>query len=349
MAANRKLAFLSPAIALAIGFAPAQVVAGPVVGGNCEIGKAINANSIIYWDLNGNGVWNGTAGGDASSVVNAGAGAGTMIVGDWNGDGIVDAGKQNGTVYHLDLNGNRVWNGNAGGDRSTNFAAFAGAGLPVVGDWNNSGSDKIGTYVDVPNRAFYLDVNGDGIWNGAPTDRAVAFAAFAGSGIPVVGDWNGDGAKNVGRYVGTTFYLDFNGNGTWDGVVGGDRAQNFAGSFGAGIPVVGDWNGNGSDEVGVYVPTTSQFLLDVNGNGIWNGNAGGDVQVAFAAFAGAGFPVVCDWSGDGATNPGRTVGTQFFIDLNGNNAWNGNAGGDRQSNFAIGGVGTGVGGVVNNN
>lgn len=346
MASLRKIALFSPAIALAIGFAPAQVLAGPVVGSNCEIGKAIDADSIIYWDLNGNGVWNGTAGGDASSIVNFGSGAGDMFIGDWNGDGVTDAGKQNGTVVHLDLNGNRVWNGNAGGDRSTNFAAFTGTGTPLAGDWANTGSDRVGRYTD-GNRAFHLDLNGDGIWNGTPTDRAVAFAAFAGSGLPVVGDWNGDGATDVGRYVGTAFYIDLNGNGTWDGTAGGDRAINFAGGFGPGVPVVGDWNDDGSDEVGVYLSASSQFLLDVNGNGIWDGNAGGDVNVAFAAFAGAGDPVVCDWSGDGATNPGRVVGTNFFIDLNGNNAWNGNAGGDRQSNFAIGGVGTGLGGIVN--
>jgi hypothetical protein len=341
MIAHRKIAVL----ALALGIVPAPAFAGPVVGTNCEIGKAIGSASVVYWDLNGNGLWNGTAGGDKVVAINVASGAGTMIVGDWNGDGIADVGKQNGTIYHIDLNGNGVWNGNAGGDRSSNFAAFAGPGTPVVGDWNNTGADKIGTYVDSL-RAFYLDVNGNGVWNGPPSDRTVVLAAFAGSGTPIVGDWNGDGQTDTGRYVGTAFFLDLNGNGTWDGVAGGDSAQNFAASFGPGVPVIGDWNGDGSDQIGVYLPGTSQFLLDLNGNRVWNGNAGGDLLVSFAAFAGAGDPLVCDWSGDAKTNTGRVVGTNYFIDKNGNNLWNGNAGGDRQSNFAIGGVGQGVGGVI---
>lgn len=37
--------------------------------------------------------------------------------------------------------------------------------------------------------------------------------------VPVVGDWNGDGKTKVGVYRPSegTFYLDYNGNGTWEG------------------------------------------------------------------------------------------------------------------------------------
>jgi len=46
---------------------------------------------------------------------------------------------------------------------------------------------------------------------------------------------------------------------------------------------------------------------------------------------------------------GRVVGTNFVIDLNGNRAWDGAAGGDRNTNFAIGGAGIPFGGVLVSN
>jgi hypothetical protein len=111
---------------------------------------------------------------------------------------------------------------------------------------------------------------------------------------------------------------------------------------------VGDWDGDGDDDIGAFRLSDGTFYLDLSGNGVWDGAAGGDLSVNFAAFLGIGTPVVCDWDGDGDDDIGKVVGTTFAIDLNGNNAWNGNAGGDRQSNFAIGGVGLGLGGVWSN-
>lgn len=343
MAASRLIAF-----SLIAGLVPFAAQAGPPTSNQCDIAKGIGGASIVYFDLNQNGLWNGVGGGDDDAVMNAAAGAGNMILGDWNGDGVADAGKQVGTSYSIDLNGNKVWDGNGGGDRNSNFGAAFGAGTAVVGDWDGDGSDDIGTYVAGTN-TFYLDANGNGVWNGggAGGDIVSAFAAFAGAGVPVIGDWNDDGEDDIGRYVGTSFYLDMNGNGVWDGNVGGDRVTNFAASFGTATPIVGDWDGDGDDEIGAYIAGTSTFLLDLNGNGLWNGGgAGGDLNVAFANFLGAGTPVVCDWDGDGDDNPGRVVTTSFIIDLNGNNAWDGNGGGDRNSNFAIGGAGTNFGAVI---
>lgn len=341
MAASRLIAF-----SLIAGLLPVSAQAGPASSSKCDIAKGIGGSSIVYFDLNQNGLWNGTGGGDDDAVINAAAGAGNMVLGDWNGDGVADAGKQVGTNYNVDLNGNRTWDGNGGGDRNSNFAAAFGAGTAVVGDWDDDGADEIGTYIATTS-AFYLDANGNGTWNGAGGgDVQSTFAAFAGAGIPVIGDWNGDGKDDIGRYVGTSFYLDLNGNNVWDGNGGGDRSTNFAAAFGAAIPVVGDWDGDGDDEIGAYIASTSNFLLDLNGNGTWNGGGGGDLSTVFAHFLGVGTPLVCDWDGDGDDNVGRVVSTQFIIDLNGNNAWNGAGGGDRSTNFAIGGAGTNFGAVI---
>lgn len=335
MAPTQKLGSL--ALLIGLGLLPgAAAIAGPPPPTQCNVGKGIGASSVIYFDVNGNGVWNGTAGGDASTAVNVSGGAGTMFVGDWNDDGIDDAGKVTGTIYSIDLNGNRAWNGNAGGDRSTNFAV-GGAGAPVIGRWNGAAS-LIGKFVA---DTFYLDLNGNGVWNGnIGGDLSSGFAAGAApGGVAVIGDFNGDGSDDISKYVGTSFYVDLNGNKVWNGNAGGDRVTNFAGGFGAGTPVIGDWDGDGDDEIGTFV--NNVFYLDVNSNGIWNGTAGGDLSSGFAAGAApGGTPFACDLDGDGSDNIGKVVGTTFYVDLNGNNIWNGNAGGDRSANFAIGGNGT---------
>ena len=335
MAPTQKIA--SFVLLIGLGLLPAaSAIAGPALNPKCNIGKGVGAASVVYFDVNGNGVWNGTAGGDASAAINVAAGASTTIIGDWNNDGVDDAGTVVATNYSIDLNGNRVWNGNGGGDRNASFA-IGGVGTPLVGKWGGAAS-LIGKYVaDV----FFLDVNGNGIWNGnAGGDLSTAFASsVASGGIPIIGDFNGDGSDDIGKYVGTSFFIDLNGNHLWNGNAGGDRSTNFAASFGPGIPVIGNWDGVGGDEVGVFVGNT--FYLDLNGNGIWNGTAGGDIASAFAAgVAPGGTPFACDLDADGDDDIGKVVGTTFFVDLNGNHIWNGNAGGDRSTNFAIGGVGT---------
>jgi len=334
MAPTQKLGSL--ALLIGLGLLPAAAaIAGPPPPTQCNVGKGIDATSTTYFDVNGNGIWNGVAGGDASIAVNVAAGAGTQILGDWNDDGIDDGGKLVGTNYSIDLNGNRVWNGNAGGDRNSNFA-IGGVGTPLSGNWGGAAS-LIGKFVA---DTFYLDLNGNGVWNGAAGgDLSSAFASGAApGGVSLVGDFNGDGSADIGKYVGTSFYVDLNGNKVWNGNAGGDRVTNFGAGFGAGTPVLGDWDGDGDDEIGVFVGNT--FYLDLNGNGIWNGAAGGDQSSAFASSAAGGTPFACDLDGDGDDDIGKAVGTTYYVDLNGNRIWNGNAGGDRSANFAIGGAGS---------
>ena len=67
------------------------------------------------------------------------------------------------------------------------------------------------------------------------------------------------------------------------------------GAAGAGwIPIAGDWNGDGTDTVGLYNPAKSAFYLrNTNDTGY------ADVTFAFGA-AGAGWiPIAGDWNGDG--------------------------------------------------
>jgi len=63
--------------------------------------------------------------------------------------------------------------------------------------------------------------------------------------------------------------LDLNGNGKWDGC----RVDKCLGPFGqpGDLPVAGDWNATGTANIGVFRPNTGEWLLDLNGNGKWDG------------------------------------------------------------------------------
>ena len=59
------------------------------------------------------------------------------------------------------------------------------------------------------------------------------------------------------------------------------------------LPVVGDWEGTGKAKIGVFRPSTGEWILDINGNGQFDGcQADGCV----ASFGQQGdLPVVGKW------------------------------------------------------
>lgn len=71
--------------------------------------------------------------------------------------------------------------------------------------------------------------------------------------------------------------------------------------LGSDTPVVGDWDGNGRDNVGYYRPSTSTFVL------------GRGTATQTIRFGQAGdIPVVGDWDGNGVTDVGVRRGTTFI-------------------------------------
>ncbi len=229
--------------------------------------------------------------------------------------------------FLLDANGNGTWDGTAAGDTLTG-AFGASTDRPVIGDWNGDGSDDVGVWRP-SDRKFRLDGNGNAIWEATGGDTTTA-AFGASADLPVAGDWNSDGKDEVGVWRPSThqFMLDANGNGRWDGTAGRDT---LTAAFGVSTdrPVVGDWNGDGKDEVGVWRPSTRQFMLDTNGNGRWDGTAGRDTLTG-AFGTSADRPVSGDWNGDGQDDVGvwRPSEGKFRLDANGNRLWDGPAGGD---------------------
>ena len=225
----------------------------------------------------------------------------------------------NGTWY-LDYNGNGVWNGTGtGNDRLYTFGNAAMK--PVTGDWDKDRITEPGVY---SNGTWYLDYNGNGVWNGTGTGNDRLYNFGNASMKPVTGDWNEDGITEVAAYLNGTWYLDYNGNGAWDGSFI-DRQCAFGNS--SMTPVSGDWNRDGITEVGAYLNGT--WYLDYNGNGAWNGA----VTDRLYSFGNASMkPVTGDWNGDGYPKLGAYYNGKWYMDYNGNGAWDGSFI-DRQCTF----------------
>lgn len=90
-----------------------------------------------------------------------------------------------------------------------------------------------------------------GTWVLADTQgRPMGSAAFGvRDGLPVAGDFNGDGRCELGAYRQGTWWLDLNGNGRWDE----DDLWVQLGRPGE-RPVVGDWDGDGKADLGTFGP-----------------------------------------------------------------------------------------------
>lgn len=179
--------------------------------------------------------------------------------------------------------------------------------------------------------SFYLDANNSMKWESggqsllnSVQDQRVRFG-IAGD-VPVTGDWNGDGVKDVGVFRNGTWYLDQNGNFQWNGIGGGDVSFKFG--IAGDTPISGDWNGDGVTDIGVQ--RNDLFYLDLNGNHKWD--SGVD---AFFRFGNSGDKAVTgDWNGDGKTEIGVLRGSRWYLDLDGNRKWNA---GDLSFNFGTAG------------
>lgn len=228
-----------------------------------------------------------------------------------------------------------------GPDFSCAFAPARVEATWLYGDWSGSGQDRVGKYVPALD-AFLLDANGNGLWDGvAGGDRRIALASGQGPGLPLVGDWNGDGSDGVAKRAGGHVYLDANEDGVWSGAAGGDVQAWVSGDL-----VVGDWDGDAKDELGQYLrpptrfppgtfpPQQDRFLLD-DGDGLWQGPPTDRSVVIASVPLCPGRPIAFDWDlarpGDGVGKVwGRSLDPEFgyALDLDEDGVWRGNPGGD---------------------
>ena len=111
-------------------------------------------------------------------------------------------------TFVLDLSGHLT--GIATGTADATFAFGQPGDTPITGDWNGSGTTKVGVF---RNGVWKLDYNGD--WAFTAADPTYTFG-LAGD-LPVVGDWNSAGdATRIGVYRAGYWILDNDGNGRID-------------------------------------------------------------------------------------------------------------------------------------
>jgi len=168
-------------------------------------------------------------------------------------------------------------------------------------------------------------------------------------GMPVTGDFNGDGLDELAVYFQGEWFIDLNGNGIWD-------EEDLWAKLGGpdDLPVTGDWDGDGKDDIGVYGPEwagdtraieaepglpDAQNLLSrapknlppkhteaTDGQRLLQRNQSGPRRVdvidhVFRFGAGEDVPVTGDWNGDGIRSIGIFRDGTWQLDLDGDGRW----------------------------
>jgi len=250
------------------------------------------------------------------------------LTGDWDGNGITKLGEwePQGSYFLLDVNGDGIWNPDKGDVKLGPFGFSTD--IPIIGDWNGDGKDKIGVWR--PSELyFYLDINGDGVWNPEKGDKKLGPYGLSFNNIPVVGDWNGDGKDEIGvwansRIVGKmAFYLNIAGDGIWNTENGNIIIDPF-GKKGD-VPVIGDWNNDGKDDVGIWDPVSRNFYLDAAGKGKWDESKG---VFKIGPFGETTFtPLSGCWNSKNGTKLGMwdpQTGS-YYLDVSGEGKWDDNS------------------------
>jgi hypothetical protein len=190
-----------------------------------------------FLDRTGNGQWDGCALDTCISLFGqSGELPVTREISGFNGTIIGTFQPQQG-LWKFDLNGNNTFDSCSVDECDKNFGTLDD--LPLVGDWIGSGTKHIGIFRPSTGE-WFLDVNGNGQWDGCRIDKCIEHFGVGGD-LPVAGDWNGTGEVRIGVFRPSTgeWFLDMNGNGKFDGCV----VDACPGPFGqpGDLPVVGKW------------------------------------------------------------------------------------------------------------
>ena len=168
-------------------------------------------------------------------------------------------------------------------------------------------------------------------------------------GVPVVGDFNGDGVDEIAVFRDGIWFFDLNGNGEWDA---GDLWAKL-GNVGD-QPVVGDWDGDGKADIGIFGPSwagddvairhepglpdaANQFngpmknvppeeRVAATDRRIMKQSAEGEIRSdlidhVFQYGSPGDLAISGDWNGDGISNIGLFRHGTWYLDMDGDGRW----------------------------
>jgi hypothetical protein len=222
--------------------------------------------------------------------------------------------------WFLDYNGSGAWDGC---QIDLCVQLFTGSdAVPIVGDWNGSGTTKVGLFA-ADSSEWFVDANGNGVWDGCEID-ACSNAFGSSTDLPLVGRWKKVGEDRIAifRPSQNQWHLDLNGNERLQSCRI-DRCSSFSIFQNGDVPIAGDWTGRGISQLGLFRPSTGEWFLDKKDNRVWNGCR---KDICISSFGALGdLPVSGDWDGTGKSKIGvfRPSTREWFLDLNGNGTWDG--------------------------
>ena len=158
-----------------------------------------------------------------------------------------------------------IWYLRAANGTQTQFFYGNPGDAPFMGDWDCNGTATPGLYRQSDGFAYLRNSNSQG-------NADVRFFFGNPGDIPLAGDFNNDGCDTLSIYrpAQARFYI-INELGSNDGGLG---AADYSFLFGnpGDKPVVGDWDGDGIDEIGLHRESTGFFYFR---NTLDTGNASG--------------------------------------------------------------------------